>query len=84
MSKIPRKPVQKVTSANFGPDNLHLALNLEPYVNATDAADFLGIHPKTLMRSPAIASSPRIRSRTVHGIGGVFSNLSWTSGCDQG
>jgi len=50
MSSIPRKPVQKVTSTNFGADNLHLALNLEPYVNATDAADFLGIHPKTLMR----------------------------------
>ena len=50
MSNIQRKPVQKVTSANFGPDTLHLALNLEPYVNATDAADFLGIHPKTLMR----------------------------------
>ena len=50
MSNIQRKPVQKVTSANFGADTLHLALNLEPYVNATDAADFLGIHPKTLMR----------------------------------
>ncbi len=50
MSNTPRKPVQKVTSTNFGPDNLHLALNLEPYVNASDAANFLGIHPKTLMR----------------------------------
>jgi excisionase family DNA binding protein len=50
MSNTPRKPVQKVTSTNFGPDNLHLALNLEPYVNASDAANFLGIHPKTVMR----------------------------------
>jgi excisionase family DNA binding protein len=50
MSNIPRKPVQTVTSTSLGPENVHLALDLEPYVNASDAADFLGIHPKTLMR----------------------------------
>ena len=84
MSNTPRKPVQKVTSTNFGPDNLHLALNLEPYVNASDAANFLGIHPKTLMR---LARDGVIRAYSfteVRDIVGVFSNLSWTSGCDQG
>src|SRR5690349_7886281 len=50
MSSIPRKPVQKITSQSFGSENLHVGLNPEPYVNATDAAEFLGIHPKTLMR----------------------------------
>lgn len=53
MSTIPRKPVQTVTSTSLRGETLHLPhlpLDIEPYVNATDAADFLGIHPKTLMR----------------------------------
>jgi len=50
MSTILRKPVQTVTSTSLRGETLHLPLDIEPYVNASDAADFLGIHPKTLMR----------------------------------
>jgi excisionase family DNA binding protein len=50
MSNIPRKPVRAVASASRRLENVHLALDLEPYVDASDAADFLGIHPKTVMR----------------------------------
>ena len=84
MSNIPRKPVQTISSTSLRGENVHLPLNLEPYVNASDAADFLGIHPKTLMR---LARDGVIRAYSfteVRDIVGVFSNLSWTSGCDQG
>ena len=47
-----RKPVQAATSTSLRGETvrLHLPSSPEPYVNASGAADFLGIHPKTLMR----------------------------------
>jgi hypothetical protein len=50
MSNLPRKPAQTVTSISPRRDNTRLAEDPEPYVNASNAAHFLGIHPKTLMR----------------------------------
>lgn len=52
MPDIQRKPVQTVTSTNVRGQSLNLdhPPEPEPYVNASDAAELLGIHPKTLLR----------------------------------
>ena len=50
MQNIQRKPVQAIAATSLRPKNPTVAADPEPYVNASDAARFLGIHPKTLMR----------------------------------
>lgn len=50
MPNLPRKPVQTVSSSSLRHDGAALPLGLEPYVDASDAGRFLGMHPKTLMR----------------------------------
>ena len=52
MSDIARKPVQTIYSTSPRGQSVLLRGRSDPeaYVNASDAAEFLGIHPKTLMR----------------------------------